>query len=57
MTIVARTAHWIEPRLVAEVRYSEWTGDGSLRHPAFLGLREDKAAREVVRHSIGRGTG
>ena len=32
VTIVARTAHWVEPRLVAEVRYSEWTGDGSLRH-------------------------
>ena len=50
-------AHWVEPRLVAEVRYTEWTGDGSLRHPAILGLREDKAAREVVRKSIGRGAG
>jgi bifunctional non-homologous end joining protein LigD len=57
ITIVARTAHWVEPRLIAEVRYTEWTGDGSLRHPAFLGLREDKAAREVVRHSVARGTG
>jgi hypothetical protein len=40
-----------------EVRYSEWTSDGSLRHPAFLGLREDKAAGEVVREAIGRGEG
>jgi bifunctional non-homologous end joining protein LigD len=57
VTIVARTAHWVEPRLVADVRYTEWTSDGSLRHPAFLGLREDKAAREVVREAIGRGVG
>ena len=48
-TIVARTAHWIEPSLAAEVRYVEWTSDGSLRHPTFLGLREDKAALEVIR--------
>ena len=38
----ARGVHWVEPRLVAEVRFSEWTGDGQLRHPVFLGLREDK---------------
>jgi bifunctional non-homologous end joining protein LigD len=56
-TIVARTAHWVEPRLAAEVRYAEWTSDGSLRHPAFLGLREDKAVREVARNEIGRGVG
>jgi bifunctional non-homologous end joining protein LigD len=51
--------HWSEPRLVAEVRYSGWTGDGMLRHPAFLGLREDKPPAEVVydRASIGTGEG
>ncbi len=38
----ARGVHWVEPRLVAEVRFSEWTGDGQLRHPVFQGLREDK---------------
>ena len=43
-----RRAHWVAPELVAELRYSEWTRDGRLRHPAFLGLREDKAAAEVV---------
>jgi bifunctional non-homologous end joining protein LigD len=42
-------SHWIEPLLVAEVRYVEWTHDGIIRHPSFLGLREDKTAREVVR--------
>jgi bifunctional non-homologous end joining protein LigD len=40
--------HWVEPHLVAEVRYSGWTHDGMLRHPAFLGLREDKPAEEIV---------
>jgi bifunctional non-homologous end joining protein LigD len=34
---------------VAEVGFTEWTRDGRLRHPRFLGLRDDKAAREVVR--------
>jgi bifunctional non-homologous end joining protein LigD len=40
---------WLRPQLVAQVRFTEWTRDAGLRHPAFLGLREDKAAREVVR--------
>ena len=40
---------WVEPELVAQVGFSEWTRDGRLRHPRFLGLREDKAASEVVR--------
>jgi bifunctional non-homologous end joining protein LigD len=44
-----RGATWVEPRLVAQVGFSEWTRDGRLRHPRFLGLREDKAAEEVVR--------
>src|SRR4029079_6137160 len=37
---------WIEPRLIAQVRYGEWTHDGHLRHPAYLGLRDDKDAAE-----------
>jgi bifunctional non-homologous end joining protein LigD len=40
--------HWTEPRLVATVRYGEWTADNMLRHPSFQGLREDKAPEEVV---------
>jgi DNA ligase D-like protein (predicted ligase) len=40
---------WVEPSLVAQVGFSEWTRDGRLRHPRYLGLREDKAAAEVVR--------
>jgi bifunctional non-homologous end joining protein LigD len=40
---------WVEPSLVAQVGFSEWTRDGRLRHPRYLGLREDKPASEVVR--------
>ena len=42
-------AHWVQPRLVAEVGFSEWTTDGQLRHPRFQGLRDDKEPAEVVR--------
>lgn len=45
----ARRAHWVKPELVAEVTFTEWTDDGTLRHPSFQGLREDKQAAEVVR--------
>lgn len=43
-----RKCHWVEPKLVCQVAFSEWTRDDKLRQPAFLGLREDKDAREVV---------
>jgi bifunctional non-homologous end joining protein LigD len=41
--------HWVKPQLVCQVRYTEWTNEGKLRHPVFAGLREDKPAREVGR--------
>ncbi len=41
--------HWIEPRLVGQVGFSEWTRDGELRHPRFQGLRDDKDPADVVR--------
>ena len=41
--------HWLEPQLVAQVAFSEWTSDGRLRHPRFMGLRRDKKAPEVRR--------
>lgn len=44
-----RGVSWVEPKLVAEVGFTEWTSAGRLRHPRFLGLRDDKAAGEVVR--------
>jgi bifunctional non-homologous end joining protein LigD len=40
-------AHWIKPKLVAEIAFSEFTDDGILRHPSFMGLREDKPASQV----------
>ncbi|MGH2676595.1 MAG: non-homologous end-joining DNA ligase, partial [Actinomycetota bacterium] len=48
-----RDVHWVEPALVAQIGFTEWTGDGRLRHPRFLGLRRDKDAREVVRERAG----
>jgi len=42
-------AHWIKPKLVAEIAFSEFTDDGILRHPSFIALREDKPASQVVR--------
>jgi DNA ligase D-like protein (predicted ligase) len=44
-----RGVHWASPKLVAEVGFTEWTSDGRLRHPRFLGLRRDKDPKEVVR--------
>ncbi|MGF1620268.1 MAG: DNA ligase D [Rhodomicrobiaceae bacterium] len=44
---IARSARWVTPRLIAEVAYTERTRDGYLRHPAYLGLREDKPAKSV----------
>lgn len=41
-------ATWVKPELVVQVRFTEWTRDGYLRHPAYLGLRPDKDAREVT---------
>jgi bifunctional non-homologous end joining protein LigD len=49
-----KLCHWVEPKLVAQIRFSEWTRDGKLRQPVFLGLREDKAPREVVREKKAR---
>ena len=42
-------AHWARPDLVAQIRFTEWTADDKLRHPVYLGLRDDKAAADVVR--------
>lgn len=44
-----RNTIWTEPKLIAEVQFMEWTSDGSIRHPSFQGLREDKGPKEVVR--------
>ncbi|HEX8312859.1 MAG TPA: ATP-dependent DNA ligase, partial [Chthoniobacteraceae bacterium] len=44
-----RRCSWVEPKLVCQLKFTEWTRDDKLRHPVFLGLREDKEARQVVR--------
>ena len=50
-TPTGRGHHWVEPRLVAEVRFTEWTEEGGIRHPAFLGLRDDKPPLEIRRET------
>jgi bifunctional non-homologous end joining protein LigD len=45
-------ATFLSPQLVAQVSFSEWTKDGKLRHPVFLGLRDDKKAKDVVRREV-----
>jgi bifunctional non-homologous end joining protein LigD len=45
---IPRDATWVEPELVAQIAFMEWTADGRLRHPSFLGMRIDKPAREVT---------
>ncbi len=47
----ARDAHWVRPELVGEVRFTEWTRDRRLRHPAWRGLRPDKSPDQVVRET------
>ena len=46
-----RDAHWVRPRHVAQLQFTEWTRDGKLRHPSFQGLREDKSAGEIGQDS------
>jgi bifunctional non-homologous end joining protein LigD len=46
-----RRAHWVKPTLVGEVAFTEWTNEGTLRHPSFQGLRQDKDPRDVVRET------
>jgi bifunctional non-homologous end joining protein LigD len=43
------TTTWVKPELVGEVKFTEWTSHGEMRHPAFIGLRDDKKPTEVVR--------
>ena len=46
-----KRCHWVKPALVCQVKFAEWTQDGKLRQPAFLGLREDKEAKAVIRET------
>ncbi len=44
-----RHVHWVEPKLVAQAKFTEWTDHGKLRHPVYLGLRGDKSPKQVTR--------
>lgn len=46
---IPRGTHWVKPQVVAQIGFTEWTRDGRLRHPRYLGLRDDKPAGQVVR--------
>ncbi|HEY1238408.1 MAG TPA: non-homologous end-joining DNA ligase, partial [Solirubrobacterales bacterium] len=50
---IPKGTRWIEPRLVGQFAFSEWTRDGRLRHPRYLGLRDDKPPKQVVRERPG----
>ncbi|HVU18766.1 MAG TPA: non-homologous end-joining DNA ligase [Candidatus Didemnitutus sp.] len=50
-----RRATWLRPTLVAQIKFAEWTNDGLLRQPVFLGLRKDKKAADVVREELQSG--
>jgi bifunctional non-homologous end joining protein LigD len=54
---VRRNAHWVRPELVCEVAFAEWTFDGVVRQASFLGLRDDKDPRDVVREPDATGLG
>jgi bifunctional non-homologous end joining protein LigD len=45
--------HWTRPELVAQIAFAEWTAEGRLRQPRFLGLRDDKRLREVILERAG----
>jgi bifunctional non-homologous end joining protein LigD len=47
--------HWVRPELVAQVKFTEWTSDGKLRHPVYLGLRDDKKPSDVRREEVAHG--
>jgi len=55
MPVPYRESHWVEPALVCEVEFGEWTEGGTLRHPSYKGLRDDKAPQDVVREPAGGG--
>ena len=49
LLLLIQLCHWIQPEIVCQIKFREWTRDQRLRQPVFLGIREDKDAKEVVR--------
>ena len=50
--IAMKGVHWVRPELVVQVGFAEWTPDGKLRHPRYLGLRDDKSPKQIVRERV-----
>jgi len=50
--LVNNPVTWVKPELVCEIKFSNWTGDGAMRHPVYMGLREDKSAKEVKKEEV-----
>ena len=48
---IRKQSTWVRPEIVCQIRFSEWTRDGRLRQPVFIGIREDRAAADVIRES------
>jgi bifunctional non-homologous end joining protein LigD len=46
-----KRCHWVKPVMACQIKFTEWTWDDRLRQPVFLGIREDKDAKEVVRET------
>ena len=46
-----RGVHWVKPKFIAQIGFTEWTTDNKLRHPRFLGLRENKSPKDVRREN------
>jgi len=44
-----KNCRWLKPRLVAQIEFADWTPDAHLRHASFMGLRDDKEVREIIR--------
>jgi bifunctional non-homologous end joining protein LigD len=47
-----KRCHWLKPSLVCQLKFTEWTDDGRLRHPAFMGMRDDKKPKDVIREPV-----
>lgn len=49
--MTATPAHWVRPEVVVEIKFGEWTAEGRLRQPVFLGVRDDKDPKDVTREA------
>ncbi len=52
INLKGRKAHWLDPRIIVEVKFSNWTNNGLMRHPVFKGIRSDKISREIQKEPV-----